>query len=512
MSADTVITLPDTNDARSGRGDTTVHRNNFVERGCGFTVDFDQGICYVDRGIIHYVYDGTYYRVEVNTSTDSNVLDLEASASHDVYYDFDDEQLVVTTDSAPSEPRLKIGTVDTTTETYDDTLNREPTRFGRMGSASNPNPAHWNRQTNAIDRYIFPDESPQTVIDAAGEGETIAPSDPSTAFDVDRLEVTTDDLTLRDLSLRTADGSDDVALWVHACSGVTVERATIDGNKANQTVSAADGIANGIIVSDASDIEVTASVIQDTKGQGIAATSRPRDTNKATGAIDNVSIRRCVTDGVENGDFLLSGGAGLSATNGELVGCVARNATQDVFNIIDGFQDAEMRNCRFVGDAVALAIEQHAERGVDRAVRDVTIGPNYLERTTENPVVEWDHNVDSFQNISFVGTTIVGPDPSTNSMQAVNIPSGFTIEDLTFDNVTIEQVGQCINSQSEIDGLTITNSYLEALFPPAGSGPSVSRPRLQTSQRRRSVATRRKRPAALRLFILPRTGRRLTRR
>lgn len=126
MTSDSVITLPDTNDARVANPKATVHRDDFVETGCQFTVDYDGLECVVDRGVIHYAYAGTYYRVEVGTLTPSNELDLTDGAINDIYYDFGNVQLVATTGSAPAEPSMKIGSVDTTNDTFDDTLNRVP--------------------------------------------------------------------------------------------------------------------------------------------------------------------------------------------------------------------------------------------------------------------------------------------------------------------------------------------------------------------------------------------------
>lgn len=123
-TTDSVQTIPNTNSARRSHSGIPENGENYVRSGMAFTPEWDDDELHVDRGEVLAAHNGTLYVAEVDSRDDTDTVSLQASAAHDVYYDVGNEAIVATTGSGPSEPRLRIGTVDTSAQTYDDSVNR----------------------------------------------------------------------------------------------------------------------------------------------------------------------------------------------------------------------------------------------------------------------------------------------------------------------------------------------------------------------------------------------------
>lgn len=126
--ADRILSLTNDTGVRRAYEDIPDRGDDWVVRGCKFQADFGTNTLRVTTGEIAIVHSGTLYWVR--TQGDRSVsLD---SGANDVYYDVDTSgseptgSITATTGSAPSEPRLKIGTADTSGQTTDDTVNRDP--------------------------------------------------------------------------------------------------------------------------------------------------------------------------------------------------------------------------------------------------------------------------------------------------------------------------------------------------------------------------------------------------
>lgn len=270
--------------------------------------------------------------------------------------------------------------------------------------------------------YVRDSDSLQSVVNAAPPEADIKPLNPDTTFDVATLEITTDGVTLSDFNLRTADGTDDVLLYIHACTDVTVESCDLDGNDANNSDpdGFGGGTTNGIEVIDASDITIRDNYVHDVVSHGILATSRSRDSSKSTGPINSIRLIDNKVENTGNGGVMLRGGGGLAAEWGWIQDNEVRNCVGEYLQAIDGWQHARITNNQVedgggAGDAVAL--EQHTGRGVDRALKDILVAEN--SGTTPSSGVASQYNAAPYENITITDNDFTGPGPSESSTRGV---------------------------------------------------------------------------------------------
>ncbi|WP_435065897.1 hypothetical protein [Halobaculum sp. EA56] len=135
---DDILVLPDNQTERGSVSQATVNKDDFVESGGAFDPDYDALELHVNRFVAHITAAGQYYRVDAEARANDDTVSLTDAAVNEIYYDIDNSgsvttgSVTATTGSAPSAPALKIGEVDTSADSYDDTLNRRPdSAFGR---------------------------------------------------------------------------------------------------------------------------------------------------------------------------------------------------------------------------------------------------------------------------------------------------------------------------------------------------------------------------------------------
>lgn len=124
---DSITKIPDTNEARRSHG-FPIFTDDYVGEGFELSLDATDLEVFVAQGQCYIADSGDVYDVEANSRT----LSVSDGTTTDLYYEVTTttgDRLagdVVTGGSLGSGPSLKIGEVDTTADTVDDTINRSP--------------------------------------------------------------------------------------------------------------------------------------------------------------------------------------------------------------------------------------------------------------------------------------------------------------------------------------------------------------------------------------------------
>lgn len=123
--SDPVLSFPNTNGARRGLENVPDRGDDYVLEGLTQSADWESSTLTVRHGELLIVDSGTCYWARPNKVR----LDIP-SGSSSVYYNVDpstDTGTVIIQSSDPGQPFLKIGTVDASAQTTDDSINRNPT-------------------------------------------------------------------------------------------------------------------------------------------------------------------------------------------------------------------------------------------------------------------------------------------------------------------------------------------------------------------------------------------------
>lgn len=127
MPNDNVQSFTDTNEARRNlRGTVPPNGENYKLAGLDLDPESDWASLNVRQGELFVVDSGTGYYCQVAERTGDDRLTLTNNATNEIYYDVSAEEIKAVTGSAPSQPRLKIGEVDTSANTVDESFNQDP--------------------------------------------------------------------------------------------------------------------------------------------------------------------------------------------------------------------------------------------------------------------------------------------------------------------------------------------------------------------------------------------------
>jgi|GEM_PF-3652127 len=303
-----------------------------------------------------------------------------------------------------------------------------------------------------------PNADPQTVIDNAPVGATIEFDKSVTHTLSSALTVTTDGLTIRGPALKLADGANDAVLYIHSCSGVRVGGCDINGNRANQTGPDRE-TANGVIVSNASNIMVGNSRIYDTYGQNILFTSYTTGNGSLTtqGDISDVEAIGNRLENAGNGSLLFEGGGSNVSKNGRAINNTCLNADNEHIQAIDGFDGVSAVGNYVEGTTPGFIVESHTGRNAT-AQRGFQISGNfcYIKPGTENTAcVRMDRNNLNQNGIVVSGNTLIAE--GTNARAVV-------CDNSTADFLTV--VGNFCGSNGTADGqraIFVTDSDIDCV-------------------------------------------------
>lgn len=121
MPNDNIQALDNTHGQRRKFDHIPNRGDDWVLKGAKLVPDWGDGDLFVGRALLCIAHNGTIYWVEMDGRGGLSI----PSGTSGVYYDVANESVVV--GSAPSEPTLKIGSVDASAQTTDETVNRDPT-------------------------------------------------------------------------------------------------------------------------------------------------------------------------------------------------------------------------------------------------------------------------------------------------------------------------------------------------------------------------------------------------
>ncbi len=290
--------------------------------------------------------------------------------------------------------------------------------------------------------HADPEESLQTIIDDASPNTHIV-GNPNNRRSVGQIEISKDGIRLEKFNLKLANPSDHALLTIHGCRDVTVDNCVLEGRRGE---SENDGWTNGVTITDAHHIRVVNCRVSNFVLQGITATTNPLHgpMKSKGGGISHIQFVGNRLSQIGNGDLLFAGGKGRTAEHGRMTGNVCTSTTQDVLNVIDGFQHARIRDNVVKGNGVGLAIEQH-DRGVDRPVQDLIVNGNVFEHTGgASNAIEFDHP-GRFEDITIQNNIFMGGGGTKNPKRyGLHIGEGYRIHGLTVTNNTFENWKEAI--------------------------------------------------------------------
>ena len=167
MVNDVLNTYADTPRARRQTERIPNHSDNYVLEGIGLAVD-DEDELTVGSGELTLTDGEIVYHVAVQTRTGEDTITVPADSQLGVYYDIAPNDIVVQA-SAPDEPMLKLGTVDTAAGTTTLT-NRKPNQTVRSLKAERIADAY---HYAAAYSGSNPDERLSNAVNAAEDGDYV---------------------------------------------------------------------------------------------------------------------------------------------------------------------------------------------------------------------------------------------------------------------------------------------------------------------------------------------------
>lgn len=244
---------------------------------------------------------------------------------------------------------------------------------------------------------------PQLVVDAVDPYTRIV-ADPTNQHTISSpLTVTTEGVRLEGLHLFVEAGAECDCIEFRADHG-RVRNCRLDGNRENQSSGVA-GLedANGVTVTNCTDVIVEGCHVVQTRAQGILVSSY-HSGRDGSGPVSHVRVRDNTIDSVWNGGILVQGGGNDPCEFVWVENNEVRNFKNEGIQAIDGCQNVWLTNNAVFGGTPGMVVEQHANRGVNRPVENIHFVDNHIDVSSDGFIVE--HTADAIGRVTFRGNTI----------------------------------------------------------------------------------------------------------
>jgi hypothetical protein len=244
---------------------------------------------------------------------------------------------------------------------------------------------------------------PQLVVDAVDPYTRIV-ADPTNQHTISSpLTVTTEGLRLEGFNLFVEAGAECDCIEFRSDHG-RVRNCRLNGNRENQSSGVA-GLedANGVTVTNCTDVIVEGCHVVQTRAQGILVSSY-HSGRDGGGPVSHVRVRDNTIEGVWNGGILVQGGGEDPCEFVWIENNEVRNFQNEGIQAIDGCQNVWLTDNEVMGDTPGMVVENHFNRGVDRPIRNVTFSGNTIDVDSDGFIVE--HPAESLENVTITGNTI----------------------------------------------------------------------------------------------------------
>lgn len=236
MSNDNIIELDNTHSQRRKFDHIPDRGDDWVVDGVRLIPDWGDSELFVGRALLCIAHNGTLYWVEMDGRGGLTI----PSGKSGIYYDVSNESVVV--GSAPSEPTLKIGSVDAGSKTTDESVNRDPT-YDVVNAEEQNSTVHWATE----DKYPRW-EDVQTLFDNVSKGDVVMLENRTYPFDFagndhEAVSLTTNQVTVMGagygsiifLESDTTETNEGADIFETNSKGVTLANFHIHGNWQNNS-------------------------------------------------------------------------------------------------------------------------------------------------------------------------------------------------------------------------------------------------------------------------------------
>lgn len=288
-----------------------------------------------------------------------------------------------------------------------------------------------------------PDKDLQAIIDSVSAYTRII-GNPNNRRKTNRIDISKNGISLEQFNLKLADPDNPALVTIHGARDVTLKNCVLEGRRGEEgSQSGWSDATNGITITDAHRVRIVNCRVSNFMLQGITATANPLfgPMESKGGPISHILLAENRLSKIGNGDMLLAGGKGRKAVHGRMIGNVCTSTTQDVLNVIDGFQHARVRNNVVKGSGVGMVVEQH-DRGVDRPVKDVIVEENVFKHPSgETDAISFDHQAERYEDITIQNNLVIGG----GGKEGLSAGHSKEVYGLTVKNNTFENWGEAIS-------------------------------------------------------------------